>query len=88
MSNWLLSLLKPLFSWLLSFGVKRFLGAIERYFNEKAKVEERDALRKKYEEELLQSSQDPNLTAEERAKRQEDAWQKYVSDSDKLNNNP
>lgn len=76
--NWLLSALKPFFSWLVSFGLQRLSIAIQRYFEEKDKAKRREAAFKEAKEAVIKASQATDISEEERLKRQEDAFKKLV----------
>lgn len=80
---WLINLLKPIWTWLLSYGVEKAIAAIKLYFQQQAIKKDREASLKKALDEYQKAGTTPGLTPEQKAKEQEDAFKKY---SDTLRN--
>ena len=77
--NWLLSAFRPIFQWLLSFGLQKIIAAIKHYIEENEKVKQRVAAFDQAKKEVLEASQAKDLPIEEKIRRQEDAFKKLVA---------
>ena len=76
--NWLLSALKPLLSWLISFGLNKIAQSLQHYIEEKEKAKQREAALNKAKAEVIAASQAEGITETERIQRQKDAFKKLT----------
>lgn len=76
---WLIELLKPIWTWLLSTLMADAVSAIKLWLQEKAIEKKRASTAKQALDNYLAAGKSPELTPEQKAKEQEDAFEKLTT---------
>lgn len=80
MQAWIIGLITKLTQYLATFLFDRIISSIRSYLETRAEDKAREAKFDQAKKNIIEAGKDPNLSPEERAKVQEDAFKKYIND--------
>lgn len=80
MQAWILKIITKLTQYLATFLFERIISSIRSYLEKRAEDKARESKFEEAKKNIIEAGKDPNLSPEERAKVQEDAFKKYIND--------
>lgn len=80
MQAWILKIIAKLTQYLATFLFERIISSIRSYLEKRAEDKAQESKFEEAKKNIIEAGKDPNLSPEERAKVQEDAFKKYIND--------
>lgn len=80
MQAWILKIITKLTQYLATFLFERIISSIRSYLEKRAEDKAQESKFEEAKKNIIEAGKDPNLSPEERAKVQEDAFKKYIND--------